>query len=141
MTDPKTTEAANKVVDVAADAIKAAAASNKEPSDAKTKQAAERKGKPIAYTAPHPVYVDSRYYKEGEVFVTGAPKGEEWVERTSKEVAAIAASTDSVPDDANLDEASKSALQAVAIIKHVNITGLDKPALITAIKAAYEPHL
>lgn len=115
----------------------------KAPNDAKTKKAAERTGKPTAYTAPHPVYVDNRYYKEGEPFVTDAPKGEQWEERTPKEVSAISASTDTVPDDANLDEADVAALQAVAIIKHVSIVGIakDKKALITAIKAAYSPNL
>lgn len=106
----------------------------------KTKPA---KGDPVAYTAEHDVYVDSRYYKAGEPFVTDAPKGEGWTERKPAEVAAIAASTDAVPDDANLEEAEVAALQAVAILKHVSIVGIakDKKALITAIKAAYEPAL
>lgn len=99
------------------------------------------KGKPVAYTADRDVYVDGMYHKAGEVFVTGQPKSEHWTKVTPKEVAAIEASTNRVPDDANLEAADKAALQAVAIIKHVNIAGLDKAGLITAIKAAYEPKL
>lgn len=137
MTDTNVTNATDKVVDAAADAIKTAAKSNaKEPKAPKVKI-----GEPKAYVSDTDVYVDGRYYKLGEVFVTGQPKGETWEEVSPKAAAAIQASTDRVPDDANLEGADKSALQAVAIMKHVTITGLDKPALITAIKAAYEPHL
>lgn len=131
-TQPQVARAPEKVADEA---------TNKAGSN--TKKAKEGGGKPVAYTSPHPVQADGRYYKPGEVFVTDAPKGDEWEEHSPKEVAAISASTDLVPDDANLDEADVAALQAVAIIKHVSIVGIakDKKALITAIKAAYEPHL
>lgn len=143
-TDPKVERAAQQVVDKAADAIKTAAKSEK-ANDAEAKQEkaakAAENAKPVAYTATADVYVDSTYYKAGEVFVTSQPKGENWTKRTAKEVAAIDASTDLVPDDANLEAADKSALQAVAIIKHVNIVGLDKQGLIDAIKAANEPKL
>lgn len=94
-----------------------------------------------SYVSKGPVYVGNRYYKAGEPFVTDQPKGDDWEEVTAKEVAAIEASTDRVPDDANLEAANKDALQAVAIMKHVNIVGLDKAGLIDAIKAAYEPKL
>lgn len=94
-----------------------------------------------SYTSPQPVYVGSRYYKPGEVFVTDAEPGAGWEKVTVKEAAAIEAATNPVPDDVDLEAADKSALQAVAIMKHVAIKGLDKPALITAIKAAYEPKL
>ena len=135
--EPAVRQAAEKTVDAAADAIKAAAkAKSPEP-----KAPSERKGKLERYTADRDVYVDGAYYKEGIPFVTDAPKSEHWTKVTQKEAAAIEASTDPVPDDANLEAADKSALQAVAIMKHVNIVGLDKPALITAIKAAYEPKL
>lgn len=93
------------------------------------------------YTSTEPFYDGSRYYKPGEPFTTDAKKAEAWTAYSPKEAAAIEASTNQVPDDANLEAASKSALEAVAILKHVNIAGLDKPALITAIKAAYEPKL
>lgn len=102
---------------------------------------AQKAEQPKRYTSTADVYVDNRYYKAGEVFVTSAAKGDDWTQVSQAEAAAIQASTDTVPDDANLEEADKAALQAVAIMKHVNITGLDKPALITAIKAAYEPKL
>ena len=137
MSDTNVTNAAGKVVDAAADAIKTAAkTTTAEPKAPKVKI-----GEPKAYVSDADVYVDGRYYKLGEVFVTGQPKGDTWEEVSPKVAAAIQASTDRVPDDANLEGADKSALQAVAIIKHVNITGLDKPALITAIKAADAPKL
>lgn len=99
------------------------------------------KSNPKSYVADRDVYVGNQYFKAGEVFVTDAVKGEGWEVVTPKEAAAITASTDRVPDGANLEAADKSALQAVAIIKHVPIAGLDKAGLITAIQAAYEPKL
>lgn len=141
-----------KIETGAVEAVKAAnaqatadAAKAEKAAEAKQAKAVEKAkdAKPKAYTSNVPVYVDSRYYREGEVFVTSQPKGDTWTERKPAEVAAIQASTDLVPDDANLDEASVAALQAVAIIKHVSIVGIanDKAALITAIKAANEPTL
>lgn len=137
--DPKVTQAAEKVVDAAADAIKDAAKA--QPAPAKAPKAPT--GKVKQYVSKADAYVDNRYYKAGEPFVTNQPKGEDWDEINAKEAAAIEASTNKVPDDANLEAADASALQAVAIIKHVPITGIanDKKALITAIKAAYEPAL
>ncbi len=95
------------------------------------------------YTSDQPVFTDS-YYKPGEVFVSdksGKNVPDHWTEVKPKDAAAMEAATEPVPDDANLEAASKAALEAVAIMKHVNIAGLDKPGLITAIKAAYEPKL
>jgi hypothetical protein len=94
-----------------------------------------------SYVSDQPVYVGSVYYKAGEVFVTDADAGDGWREVTQKEAAAITASTDTVPDGANLEAASKAALEAVAIMRHVNIAGLDKAGLIDAINASYEPKL
>jgi len=96
---------------------------------------------PKAYVSDQPYSDGSRYYKPGEVFVSDAEPGTGWNETRPAEAAAIEAATNPVPDDANLEAADKAALQAVAIMKHVPIAGLDKPALITAIKAAYEPKL
>jgi hypothetical protein len=106
------------------------------------------------YKAPHPVQAGGVYYPAGEVFPwepqkvkgendkeTMSKPGDSWEVVTAKDAAAIEASTNEVPDDANLEAASKAALEAVAIMKHVPIAGLDKPALITAIKAAYAPNL
>jgi hypothetical protein len=116
--------------------------------DAKTNQpakapAAEKATQPKSYTAPHDVYVDNRYYKAGEVFVTAAPKGEEWEEVTPKEAAAIEAATDLIPDDAQFEAAGLEALQAYALIKRVPIAEIskDRKALMAAIKAANEPKL
>ena len=136
-TDPKVARAAERVVDAAADAITTAAKATTTEAPAPAKPT----GKAKAYTADRDVYQDNVYTKAGEVFVTNAPKGEGWTERKPAEVAAIEASTNLVPDQPSLEAASKSALQAVAIIKNVSIVGLDKPELIDAIKAANEPRL
>lgn len=96
-----------------------------------------------SYKSAQPVMLNKQgqYVKPGEVFVTDETPADHWEKVTPKEAAAIEVSTDPVPDDANLEAASKYALEAVAIIKHVNIVGLDKQGLIEAIKAAYEPKL
>lgn len=136
----------------AVEAVKAANAQSKvdaakdtAEANAKQKAAAEKaKGaQPKSYTAPHDVYVDSRYYKAGELITTSQAKGDGWVEHKPAEVAAIEASTNLIPDDAQFDEASVEALQAYALVKHVPIVGIakDRKALITAIKAANEPAL
>ena len=93
-----------------------------------------------AYTAPHDVYVDKRLYKAGEVFVTDAPKGDKWETVTKAERAAIDAS-EPLAGDPPLEGLSKSALEAIAVERRVDPTGLDKKALIAAIKAADEPKL
>ncbi|MBO9624165.1 MAG: hypothetical protein J7500_15765 [Sphingomonas sp.] len=96
-----------------------------------------------AYTSTLPVEQPQGVYnKPGEVFYSDTDKpGEGWEKVDPKDAAAIEAATNPVPEDANLEAASKAALEAVAIMRHVNIAGLDKPALITAIKASYEPKL
>lgn len=96
---------------------------------------------PKAYTAPHDVFTAGQYTRAGEVFVTDAPKGENWDEKTTAEKAAIEASTEKVPGDAPLENLDLAALRAVAVEKHVNADGLNKKELITAIKAANEPRL
>lgn len=144
MTD-KTETGAVEAVKTANAQAKADAAKATERAEARQKAVVEKAkdAKPKAYTSTGPVYADNRYYREGEVFVTSQPKGENWTERKPAEVSAIEASINLIPNDANLDEASVEALQAVAIIKHVSIVGIakDKAALITAIKAANEPSL
>ena len=138
VTDRAAGKAAEKVVDAAADAIKEAVKATPEP------VAPAKPTSPVrAYTSTKDVYVDQRYYKAGEVFVTNAKPADHWDKVTPKEVAAIEGSTDLIPDDAQFDEASTEALQAYALIKRVPIVGIakDRKALITAIKAANEPKL
>lgn len=95
---------------------------------------------PKAFKAPHPVYVGGVYYKPGEIFVTDDTKGEGWVAVGQAEKAATEASQD-IPGDPPLDSLGVDALRAVAVTKHVNPEGLSKKDLISAIKAANEPHL
>lgn len=94
------------------------------------------------YTSTQPFYDGAMYYKPGEPFSTDTKAKDEWTAVSAKDAAAITASTDTVPDDASLEELSKYALEAVAFMRHVpTIKELDKPGLITAIKASYEPKL
>ena len=103
----------------------------------KEKKAAE----PKAYTAPHPVYTAGEYTKPGEVFVTNAPKGDGWEEKTPQEAHIIEASTEKVPADVPLEGLGVESLRAVAVTKNVNPDGLSKKQLIDGIKAANEPAL
>src|SRR6185369_5914305 len=97
---------------------------------------------PKAYTAPHDVYSSGVYTKAGDPFVTDAPKGKEWDEKTPAEAHIIAASTNPLPGDPPLEELGIEALKAVAVTKNVNVAGLTtKQKLIDAIKAADEPTL
>jgi len=96
---------------------------------------------PKAYTAPHDVYTAGVYTKAGEPFVTDAPKGDEWDEKTPAEVHAIEGSLNQAPSDPPLESLSVEALKAVAVTKNINVTGMDKAKLITAVKAANEPNL
>lgn len=96
---------------------------------------------PKTYTAPHAAFVDGHLFKAGEPFTTAAEKGEKWDEINKKEKAAIEASQPGAPADPPLETLDLSALKAVAVTKHVNPQGLDKKALIDAIKAADEPRL
>lgn len=100
------------------------------------------------YKSSKPTTAPGYYVPAGEVFPWAPAKdskakpGEEWEEVKASDAAAMAASQDQVPDDANLEAADKAALQAVAIMKHVDIRNLKtKDDLIDGIKAAYEPRL
>lgn len=80
--------------------------------------------------------------EDGKATKTKREASKDWEEVKASDAAAMSASQERVPDDANLEAASKSALEAVAIIKHVDIRELkSKEDLIDAIKAAYEPKL
>lgn len=104
----------------------------------KEKKAAE----PKAYTAPHPVYTAGIFTPPGEVFVTNAPKGDSWDEKTPAEAHIIEASTEKVPGDPPITEKlGVPALSAIAITKNVNPDGLSARQLVAAIKAANEPAL
>lgn len=139
--EPQVKQAAEKVVDAAATAIKTAAKAT--DNDEGSKAPAKKAGKPKSYTSTTPTYVGGELVPAGEVFVTDEPKGKDWDEVSAKEAAAIEASTNLVPDDAQFDEASVEALQAYALVKNVPIVGIakDRKALVNAIKAANEPKL
>lgn len=92
------------------------------------------------YTSTQPAYIDGKYFKPGEPFVTDAPKLPEWTAISKAEKAATDAAQD-LPGDPPLESLSLDALKAVAVTKHVNPEGLNKKDLISAIKAANEPKL
>jgi hypothetical protein len=92
------------------------------------------------YTSTKPVYTGGLYFKPGEPFTTDEPKGEDWAVVNKAEKAAIDASKP-LAGDPPLEGLGLQALQAIAVEKRVDPTGLDKPALISAIKAANEPNL
>lgn len=94
------------------------------------------------YTSTQPFYDGSMYHKAGEPFATDLAKKEEWTEVKPKEAAAIEASLNPVPDDADLEALPLTALKAVAYLRHVpRIAELDADGLKTAIRASYEPKL
>jgi hypothetical protein len=105
--------------------------------------AADKPVDPVPYTASYDTYYEGKYVKAGEVFVTSADKQDDWVQIDPKNLPAIEASTNKVPNDVSFDNLDVSALQALAAAKNVSVIGIegDKDKLITAIKAANEPHL
>lgn len=134
--DVRTTRAAKQLVEAVNSATDKAATREASPPP-------EPKGKGKWYTSTAPTTAGGGYSKPGDPFFTNAAKSEEWTEHTPKEVVAIDAATNPIPDDAQFDAASVEALQAYALVKHVAIVGIekDRKALITAIKAANEPKL
>ena len=51
-----------------------------------------------SYTSDQPVFVDEKYYKPGETFVTDKPKGQTWKAISKAEKAVIDASEPSQGD-------------------------------------------
>jgi hypothetical protein len=100
---------------------------------------------PVSYTAPEAVYVDGVYHDAGKVFTTAQAPNDNWERVDGKEKAAIEASDKTLNVQPSLEDLDLPALQALAAEKGVQTTAggtrLNKAALITAIKAADEPHL
>lgn len=96
---------------------------------------------PKTYTAPHAVYTGGMLYNPGRPFTTSEKKGEQWQLVSPKDKAAIEASDRTQREDPPLEGLSKSALEAIAVERNVDPTGLSKADLIVAIRAANEPRL
>lgn len=115
------------------------------PDEEKTKELdkkeADADAEPKAYMAPHDVFVSNQFHKAGDVFVTNANKEDTWTELEADKAEAIDASQQKVPADVDYSAMDQEALVAIAAIKHVNPTGMDKDQLVDAIKAANEPKL
>lgn len=97
---------------------------------------------PKTYTAPHAVFTGGNMFRPGEPFTTSEKKGKEWDLVSKKEKAAIEASDKTLREEPALEELEFAALQAIAVEKNVDPTGLKKKAdLIALIRAADEPRL
>lgn len=97
---------------------------------------------PKAYVSTSDVYTAGIYTKAGEPFVTDAPKGEGWDEKTPEEVHAIEGSLNKIPGDPPITEKlGLDTLRAIAVVKNINVDGLSAKQLVDAIKAANEPTL
>lgn len=102
----------------------------------------EKTPKPKTYTSTEDVYVGGEYTKAGRPFTTDVAPSKSWTAVSETEAAAITASTEHVPDDAELDALPLTALKAVAFLRRVQgIDKLDADGLKTAIRASYEPAL
>lgn len=82
--------------------------------------------------------------EEGELVPAGIPVSENWMEpvKGSKALAgALEEGLDPHPKDVDLTQLSKPALEAMAAERGINVKGLSKDDLVTAIKGADEPTL
>lgn len=79
----------------------------------------------------------------GDMVPADIPVSDEWMEPVKKAdralEGAIAEGQDPLPKDVDLTQLSKSALEALAAERGINVKGLSKDDLISAIKAADEP--
>lgn len=108
------------------------------PKAAKPK--AHQPGEPVAYSAPHPVYVGGVYYEAGKPFVTDEPKGEHWEYMDPAAKAAAEAADPQNRQDPNIDGMDDSALDAYAASINVQLPeGLSRDEKIAVIKAANDP--
>ena len=96
---------------------------------------------PKSYTAPHAVYTGGKLYRAGEVFVTDAPRGDEWKSVSETDKAAFDAASPLSHPDATFDDLTLSELRAVAATKNIPTAGVSKKALLAALKAVDEPAL
>lgn len=81
--------------------------------------------------------------EEGEVVPAKVPVSDTWMEPLKKGegklARAVQEALDESPKDTDLTALSKSALEAMAAERGVNVKGLSKEDLITAIRAEREP--
>jgi hypothetical protein len=88
-------------------------------------------------------HAQGQLIEEGEVVPAGTPISEEWMEQVKKGVHALSGAIQEAqadhPGDVDLTKASKSALEAMALERGINVQGLSKDDLIVAIKAEREP--
>lgn len=87
-------------------------------------------------------YAGGEIIEEGKLVPAGVPVSDNWMERVKKGdeklARAIEEATDPSPDDVDLTQLSKAALEAMGAERGINPKGLSKADLITAINAAYD---
>lgn len=99
---------------------------------------------PVATDAnPQPAGVLVGPQDDTDIVPAGVPVSTEWMEPIKKGVSGLAAAVDEAqaehPSDVDLTQLSKAALEAMAAERGINVAGLSKADLITAIKAEREP--
>lgn len=81
--------------------------------------------------------------EETAIVPAGVPVSENWMEpiasKDRRMAQAVEEALDEHPKDADLTALSKSALEAMAAERGINVKGLSKEELITAIRAEREP--
>lgn len=81
--------------------------------------------------------------EEGEIVPADVAVSDEWMEpiaaKDRRLARAVEEAQDESPKDADLTALSKSALQAMAAERGINVKGLSSEDLITAIRAEREP--
>ncbi len=87
-------------------------------------------------------YAGGELIEPGKLVPANTPVSEEWMEPTKKGGEALARAIDEAQDmrndDVDLTALSKPALEAMAAERGINVKGLTKDDLITAIKAEAE---
>lgn len=98
------------------------------------------------YAIPQTDPVEARagvLVEQGEMVPAKTPVSEEWMEPVKSGDRRLAQAVEEAgqdhPTDVDLTALSKSALQAMAAERGINVNGLGKEDLITAIKAEREP--
>lgn len=93
------------------------------------------------YRATERGYAGGELIEEGVLVPAGAPLGS-WMRKADGSPAlerAMDEALDPTPGDVDLTALSKPALEVMASDKGINVRGLSKDDLITAIKAAHDP--
>lgn len=87
-------------------------------------------------------YAGGELIETGDLVPAGFPVSEEWMEPikgSGRLAEAVEEALDPLPGDVDLHQLGKPALEAMAAERGINVGGLSKTDLITAITAAHDP--